>query len=50
MPQKYGTLQKKHALEDQILATRKLILNLLFTLRETSCDALSSGEEAEIRR
>ena len=42
--------EEARALEDQILATRKLILNLLFTLRETSCDALSSGEEAEIRR
>jgi len=42
--------EEARALEDQILATRKLILNLLFALRETSCDALSSAEEAEIRR
>lgn len=37
-------------LEDQIFTTRKLILNLLFTLREGAYDALSDIEEAEIRR
>lgn len=42
--------EEARALEDQILATRKLILNLLFDLREASCDALSGVEEAEIRR
>ena len=42
--------EEARALEDQILATRKLILNLLFALREASCDALSGVEEAEIRR
>jgi len=42
--------EEARALGDQILATRKLILNLLFTLREGSCDALSGVEEAEIRR
>lgn len=42
--------EEARALEDQILATRKLILNLLFVVREASCEALSSVEEAEIRR
>ena len=37
-------------LHDQILTARKLILNLLFTLREGAHDALSGIEEAEIRR
>ena len=37
-------------LNDQILTARKLILNLLFTLREGAHDALSGIEEAEIRR
>lgn len=42
--------EEARAGEDQILTTRKLILNLLFTLREDTCDALSDVEEAEIRR
>ena len=42
--------EEARALEDQILTTRKLILNLLFTLRDGTCDTLSDVEEAEIRR
>ena len=42
--------EEARALEDQIFTARKLILNLLFTLREGACDALSDVEEAEIRR
>ena len=42
--------EEARGLEDQILTNRKLILNLLFTLREGTCEALSDVEEAEIRR